>query len=80
MALVSLLKTWPGVFCLCNPINYGMTSILRTLPLAKAPIQREILDMLYEVFQLKVPEWTSSSHDAVMSIGNGNMQYVTMIF
>ncbi len=34
-----------------------------------ALLQREILDLLYSVFQLKVPEWTESHHIAVASIG-----------
>ena len=69
MALISLLKTWPGIFCLCNPRNLGMTSLLNMLPLAMPTVQREILDVLYGVFQLKVPEWTSSYYDAIISIG-----------
>ena len=69
MALVSLLKCWPGIFCLCNQRNLGMTSLLNMLPLAKSDVQREILDVLYGVFQLKVPEWTSSFSEAVASIG-----------
>jgi len=69
MALISLLKTWPGIFCLCNPRNLGLTSLLHMLPLAKPEVQREILDVLYGVFQLKVPEWTNSYYDAITSIG-----------
>ena len=46
-----------------------MTSLLNMLPLAKSEVQREILDVLFGVFQLKVPEWTSNYNDAVASIG-----------
>lgn len=69
MALVSLLKSWPGIFCLCNQRNLGMTSLLNMLPLAKSDVQREILDVLFGVFQLKVPEWTSNFYEAIASIG-----------
>lgn len=69
MALVSLLKSWPGIYCLCNQRNLGMTSLLNMLPLARMDVQREILDVLYGVFQLKVPEWTTSYSDAILSIG-----------
>lgn len=69
MALVSLLKCWPGIFCLCNQHNLGMTSLLNMLPLAKPNVQREILDVLYGVFQLEVPEWSTSYNDALASIG-----------
>ncbi len=69
MALVSLLKCWPGIFCLCNHHNLGMTSLLNMLPLARPEVQREILDVLYGVFQLKVPEWTSNYNEALASIG-----------
>ena len=69
MAIVALLKSWPGVFCLCSPRNNGLGSLLEMLPLAKPHVQREILDLLYAVFQLKVPEWTDSFTDAVVSIG-----------
>lgn len=69
MAIVALLKSWPGVYCLCRPNNNGLGSLLEMLPLTKPQVQREILDLLYSVFQLKVPEWTESFTDAVISIG-----------
>ena len=69
MAIVALLKSWPGVYCLCSPSNNGLVSLLEMLPLTKPEVQREILDLLYSVFQLKVPEWTESFSDAVVSIG-----------
>lgn len=69
MALVSLLKCWPGIFCLCNQRNLGMTSLLNMLPLAKPTVQREILDVLYGVFQLKVPEWKTCYNEVLASIG-----------
>ena len=69
MAIVALLKSWPGVYCLCSPSNNGLGSLLEMLPLSKPAVQREILDLFYSVFQLKVPEWTDSFTDAVVSIG-----------
>ena len=69
MAIVALLKSWPGVYCLCSPSNNGLGSLLEMLPLSKPEVQREILDLFYSVFQLKVPEWTDSFTDAVISIG-----------
>jgi rapamycin-insensitive companion of mTOR len=69
MAIVALLKSWPGVYCLCNPSNNGLGSLLEMLPLSKPEVQREILDLFYSMFQLKVPEWTESFTDAVISIG-----------
>ena len=69
MAIVALLKSWPGVYCLCNPSNNGLGPLLEMLPLSQLQVQREILDLLYSVFQLKVPEWTDSFTDAVISIG-----------
>lgn len=69
MAIVALLKTWPGIFSLGSPSNTGLQPLLNMLPLATPTVQKEILDVLYSVFQLKVPEWTKSFSDAVTSIG-----------
>ena len=77
MAIVAMLKSWPGVFSLCNPHGSGLMSLLSMLSLAKPPVQREILEILYSVFQLKVPEWTDNFKNAVSSIGKcvSNMDY-----
>ena len=39
MAVVSMLKSWPGIFCLCSPHNNGITSLLNMLPLAQPMVQ-----------------------------------------
>ena len=39
MAIVAMLKSWPGVFCLCSPSNSGITSLFSMLPLAKPLVQ-----------------------------------------
>lgn len=72
MAVVSLLKSWPGIFTLGSPNNSGSSglgSILSMLPLAQADVQKEILDILYSVFQIQTPVWTDSFTDAVTSVG-----------
>ncbi|CAI8054557.1 Rapamycin-insensitive companion of mTOR [Geodia barretti] len=68
MAAVSMLKTWPGLFCLCSPHNTGLVSLLNMLPLTQMEVQREILDLLYCVFQLKVPTWTEHFQEAIASV------------
>ena len=69
MAIVALLKAWPGIFSLGSPHNTGLQPLLSMLPLTTPTVQKEILDVLYSVFQLKVPDWTESFTDAVTSIG-----------
>jgi len=69
MSIVALLKSWPGIFSLGSPHNTGLQPLLSMLPLATPIVQREILDVLYSVFQLKVPVETDSFTDAVTSIG-----------
>ena len=39
MAVVSMLKSWPGLFCLCSPHNTGLTSLLNMLPLTQMEVQ-----------------------------------------
>ena len=39
MAAVSMLKTWPGLFCLCSPHNTGLVSLLNMLPLTQMEVQ-----------------------------------------
>jgi len=68
MVVVAMLKSWPGLFCLCSPTNSGITSLISMLPLAKPHVQRDILSILYSVFQLNEPEWTDDYHAAVASI------------
>ena len=39
MAVVSMLKSWPGLFCLCSPHNTGLTSLISMLPLTQVEVQ-----------------------------------------
>ena len=49
--------------CMYNIQCKGMVYMYNHYP------QREILDILYSVFQLKVPTWTDNFQVAIASIG-----------
>lgn len=42
MAVVSMLKSWPGLICLCSPDNTGLTSLLSMLPLTQPQVQVQL--------------------------------------
>ncbi|KAL5486702.1 hypothetical protein EMCRGX_G019218 [Ephydatia muelleri] len=67
LAVSALLKTWPGLFCFCGSRNNAMKSLLSVLP-ANSSVQKEILEILYNAFQLKVPVWTDCYNTALISV------------
>lgn len=67
LAVSAMLKTWPGLLCFCGSRNNAMKSLLSVLP-ANSSVQKEILEILYNAFQLKVPVWTDCYNTALISV------------
>jgi rapamycin-insensitive companion of mTOR len=68
MSLSALLQSWPGFLLLCSTSGSGISATIHILPLADSHIQKEILQVLYTVFQLKIPECTTDYRVAVASV------------
>ena len=58
--IIAILTTWPGLFALSNGDFRAIKSLLTSM-LQAAPLERNlILDLLFEVFHIKLPIWASS--------------------
>ena len=58
--LAAILKTWPGLFTAVSKNFSAIKSLLQSLQYP-VPIARDlILDLLFDVFRIQPPSWTSS--------------------
>jgi len=59
-ALLSILRSWPGLIHLSNPemLTKPLKTLVDTLYLPSYDTRRTILDLLYQSLSLQVPDWT----------------------
>uniref|UniRef100_A0A1X7T1D7 Rapamycin-insensitive companion of mTOR N-terminal domain-containing protein n=1 Tax=Amphimedon queenslandica TaxID=400682 RepID=A0A1X7T1D7_AMPQE len=71
ISITALLKSWSGFLLLLNPSINGISTIINMLPLTEPYIQciRQILEILYSSFHLKIPQWTDDYRIAIASVG-----------
>ncbi|XP_046400699.1 rapamycin-insensitive companion of mTOR isoform X2 [Ischnura elegans] len=73
LALLSVLRSWPGVFQFCYPKNTsGLRSIIDILYLRQLDVRKAILDLLYDVLGLHVPPWTDKASVALEAVDPGS--------
>ncbi|XP_063227632.1 rapamycin-insensitive companion of mTOR [Bacillus rossius redtenbacheri] len=59
LALLSVLRSWPGLLHLCHPDNTsGLRAVVSVLYLRQFEVRKGILDLLYDLLCLPQPEWT----------------------
>ncbi|XP_064605282.1 rapamycin-insensitive companion of mTOR-like [Liolophura sinensis] len=74
MAIVTVMKSWPGMIRLCRPDGSGLQSLVGILYLPNAEIRKNIVDMLFELFRIQSCEWTSDFSVALLSTDPSQMR------
>lgn len=60
-AISAILKTWPGLFSMANDGFSAIRSLLASLYYPDPLTQDLLLDLLFDVLQIKSPPWSNSS-------------------
>lgn len=69
LALLSVLRSWPGVLHFCHPgDNSGLRSIVNILYVQQLEVRKAVLDLLYELLGLPLPEWTDEFSVALQAV------------
>ncbi|XP_041475993.1 rapamycin-insensitive companion of mTOR-like isoform X2 [Lytechinus variegatus] len=74
MAIVTLLRSWPGMIRLCRSDATGLQSLLAILCVHNDENRRYLLEVLYDIFYLPIPEWTEDFATALQSIDSCQMK------
>ncbi|KAH9366540.1 hypothetical protein HPB48_010306 [Haemaphysalis longicornis] len=69
IAMTSVLRSWPGMVYFCKPPPSGLQSLVEVLCLPLPETRKNILALLFDVFCLRPPEWTSDFEAAIKSAG-----------
>ncbi|XP_060081851.1 uncharacterized protein LOC132561136 [Ylistrum balloti] len=74
MAVVSIMRSWPGIIRFCRPDGSGLQSLVGILYLPYYEIRQGIIEILYDLFRLQVPEWTDNFSAALLSVDPSMMR------
>ncbi|XP_068727211.1 rapamycin-insensitive companion of mTOR-like isoform X1 [Montipora capricornis] len=74
MAIVTIFRSWAGIISLCRPNGKGVQSLLGVFCLPNTDVRKGIMEVLFEIFQFKEPEWTDDFHLALLSVDPCQMQ------
>ncbi|XP_061180915.1 rapamycin-insensitive companion of mTOR-like [Saccostrea echinata] len=74
MAVVSIMRTWSGIIRFCRPDGSGLQSLVGILYLPYKEIRHGILEILFDLFRLKIPESTDDFNTALLSVDPSEMQ------
>ncbi|XP_046984569.1 rapamycin-insensitive companion of mTOR isoform X2 [Schistocerca americana] len=69
LALLSVLRSWPGVLHFCHPNNVsGFQAIVDILYLRQQEVRKAVLELLYDLIDLPHPEWTDEFSVALEAV------------
>lgn len=75
LALLSVLRSWPGILHFCSPTNAsGLRAVVEVLYLNQLEVRKAVLDLLYELLGLPQPEWTDEWAVALNAIDPADPQ------
>ncbi|XP_022101706.1 rapamycin-insensitive companion of mTOR-like [Acanthaster planci] len=74
LAVVTLVRSWPGMIRLCRPDASGLTSLMSILCIPHEEHRRYLLQVLFDIFYIPIPEWTDDFDVALQSIDRYEMQ------
>ncbi|XP_046330991.2 rapamycin-insensitive companion of mTOR-like isoform X1 [Haliotis rufescens] len=74
MALITVIRSWPGLIRLCHPEGSGLQSLIGILYLPFAEIRKSILELIFDLFRLTLPQWTEDFATALVSVDPSEMQ------
>ncbi|GIX79085.1 rapamycin-insensitive companion of mTOR [Caerostris extrusa] len=75
-AIVCALLSWPGLFYLCQSNSPHLQSLIEMLYLPYPDLRKNILDLLYKIFDLSIPEWTDDFTAALSSSDPSSQKYL----
>ncbi|BFY99539.1 hypothetical protein BsWGS_02579 [Bradybaena similaris] len=68
MAVITVMRSWPGLIRLCQPDGSGMQSLIGILYLPYVEIRKYILEVISDLFRLNLPVWTEDFATAFSSV------------
>nr|XP_050846780.1 rapamycin-insensitive companion of mTOR isoform X2 [Vespula vulgaris] len=72
MALLSILRSYPGVLHFCCPTdNSGLKAIADILYVEQLEVRGAVLELLYELLDLPLPTWTDEPDVALAAVDPG---------
>ncbi|XP_045534255.1 rapamycin-insensitive companion of mTOR [Papilio machaon] len=75
LALLCVLRSWPGLLHFCNPCSKGgLRALVAALYLPRLEVRKAILDLLYELVGLPQPEWTDEISVALDAVDPSDFQ------
>lgn len=75
VALLSILRSWPGLLHFCNPTgNSGLRALVDILYLKQLEIRKAVLDLLYDLLGIPLPEWTDELSVALDAVDPSHPQ------
>lgn len=79
IAMTSVLRSWPGMVYFCKPPPSGLQSLVEVLCLPLPETRKNILALLFDVFCLRPPEWTSDFEAAIKSADRTALRVVEVV-
>ncbi|NP_001267775.1 RPTOR independent companion of MTOR, complex 2 [Aplysia californica] len=76
MAVITVMRSWPGLIRLCHPEGSGMQSLIGILYLPYVEIRKYVLEVISDLFRLPLPTWTDDFVTAFSSIDPSEMKDV----
>ncbi|RWS04250.1 rapamycin-insensitive companion of mTOR-like isoform X1, partial [Dinothrombium tinctorium] len=78
-ALISILRSWTGIIYLCRCVTEsqglnGLQSLIEMLHLPYAETRRHLMELIFELFYLPIPEYTDDFNVALLSSHPSTMQ------
>ncbi|XP_019772703.2 rapamycin-insensitive companion of mTOR [Dendroctonus ponderosae] len=75
LALLTILKSWPGIMHFCSPKDQGgFKAIVDVLFLKQREVRKAVLDLLFDLLGLQQPEWTDELSVALSAIDPCELQ------
>ncbi|XP_052775865.1 rapamycin-insensitive companion of mTOR-like isoform X2 [Mya arenaria] len=74
MAIVTVMRSWPGIIRFCRPDGAGLQSLVGILYLPFQEIRQAVVELIFELFRLPLPDWTEDFTEALISIDPSKMR------
>jgi rapamycin-insensitive companion of mTOR len=75
LALLSVLRSFPGVLHFCQPDkNSDLRSLVEVLMLRQLEARKAVLDLLYDLLGFPLPAWTDEASVALEAVDPSKMQ------
>ncbi|XP_065904435.1 rapamycin-insensitive companion of mTOR-like isoform X3 [Dysidea avara] len=77
VALTAMLKSWSGLIYLSQ--SGVIRTLLEVLPLADPFVQKALLEVFFDVFQIRIPEWTECFIQVLKSVETSQFSHDWML-